>query len=85
MDSSENISNTQNTQNEQNIQTTQNSFIPKQPYNEDSFINAFGFKYSLRDYENWEKNRIYNVSKEIQYKAIINTINTASAIAFVIK
>lgn len=77
MDSSENISNTQNTQNEQNIQTTQNSFIPKQPYNEDSFINAFGFKYSLRDYENWEKNRIYNVSKEIQYKAIINTINTS--------
>ena len=49
MESSENISNTQNTQNEQNIQTTQNSFIPNQPYNEDSFINAFGFKYSLRD------------------------------------
>lgn len=49
----------------------------KKPYDSNSKINAFGFSYSMQDFENWEKNRVYNISKEIQYKAIINTINTS--------
>ena len=78
-----NFNNTNNSNNSYRQSNSRYSKYPtrnnqnRTPYNPDSPIEAFGFSFSLKDFENWEKNRVYNVSKEIQYKAIINTINTS--------
>lgn len=49
----------------------------KEPYDDKGLINAFGYTYSLKDYNDWKENRVYDINKGIQYNSVINEINTS--------
>lgn len=49
----------------------------KEPYDDKGLISAFGYTYSLKDYNDWKENRVYDINKGIQYNSVINEINTS--------